>query len=105
MTDLRAHLEDALRDPDAVLADHQLTGDRTAAPAVLLDEVAAFVRRYVWLPSPEALTADVLWIAHCHAIDAFDVTPYLALTSPEPRCGKSLLQEVNANSCRTLGTC
>jgi hypothetical protein len=36
----------------------------------------------------------VLWIAHAHAIAAAEVTPYLAILSPEKRCGKSRLLEL-----------
>jgi hypothetical protein len=58
-----------------------------------LDEVAAFIRRYVVL-RPEQLVAVTLWIAHCHAIKAFYTTGRLLLRSPEPECGKSLLFDV-----------
>jgi putative DNA primase/helicase len=32
-----------------------------------------------------------LWILYAHAFDAFDISPILAITSPEKRCGKSTL--------------
>ena len=35
-----------------------------------------------------------LWVAHTHAIDAADATPYLAITSAEKQCGKTRLLEV-----------
>jgi hypothetical protein len=62
--------------------------------AVLLDDVHAFLTRFVAFPSPGAADAVVLWAAHAHALDAFDSTPRLALLSPEPGSGKSRTEEV-----------
>jgi Protein of unknown function (DUF3631) len=61
--------------------------------AVLLDDVRAFIRRFVVLDDVQA-DAVTLWTAHTHAFDAFDCTPYLAITSPEKRSGKTRLIEV-----------
>ena len=58
-----------------------------------LDRVEAFLRRYVVLSRPEAVTAIVLWVAHTHAIEHADATPYLAITSPEKQSGKTRLLE------------
>ena len=62
--------------------------------ADLLDNVAAFIRRFVCFPSDEALTAVTLWAAHTHAIDMFDNTPRLALLSPLPSSGKTRALEI-----------
>lgn len=62
--------------------------------AALLDEVLAFIARYVAAPSQHALVAIVLWVAHCHALDAFESSPRLALLSPEPGSGKTRTLEV-----------
>jgi hypothetical protein len=59
----------------------------------LLDDLAAFVRRFV-VVSPAQATAVPLWTVHTHAFDAADASPYLAVTSPEKRSGKSRLFEV-----------
>ena len=59
----------------------------------LLDEVARHVRRFVVLSADQA-TLCALWVLHAHAIAAADATPYLVVTSPERRCGKSRLLEV-----------
>jgi hypothetical protein len=59
----------------------------------LLDAVEQLVTRYVVLAPPQVV-AVVLWVAHAHAVDAADVTPYLAVTSPVKRCGKTRLLEV-----------
>jgi hypothetical protein len=61
--------------------------------ATLLDNVAAFVRRFVVLSEPQA-EAVALWVLHTHALDAADTTPYLAVTSAEKRSGKTRLLEV-----------
>jgi len=47
--------------------------------------------------------AIALWIAHTYALDAFDHTGYLAVVSPEKRCGKTTaLQVIEALACRAL---
>jgi len=61
--------------------------------ALVLADVARFVRRFVVLTAEQAVVV-ALWIAHTHALDAADTTPYLALTSAEKRSGKSRLLEV-----------
>lgn len=61
--------------------------------AVLLDEVRAFVLRFVVLDDAQA-DAVALWVAHTHVFDAFGCTPYLAVTSAEKRSGKTRLLEV-----------
>ena len=63
--------------------------------AAVLDATAAFVRRYVVLTSEQA-TALALWVFHTYALDAADVSPYLSVTSPEKRSGKTRLLEVLA---------
>lgn len=56
--------------------------------AALLDETAAFLRKHVVLRD-ECVNSLTLWVGACHALDAFDLMPYLLLTSPVPECGKS----------------
>ena len=60
----------------------------------LLDAIAAAVEQYVVLPSAHATTAVTLWAAHSWAFDGAHATPYLLVTSPERRSGKSRLLEV-----------
>lgn len=62
--------------------------------ADLLDAVEMFVSRFVSFPSPAALVAFVLWVAHTHAVQLFDSSPRLALLSPEPGSGKTRALEV-----------
>jgi hypothetical protein len=59
----------------------------------VLDGAMEFVRRYVILPPPAAV-ALTGWVAHAHAVEQADVSPYLAITSPELRSGKTRLLEV-----------
>jgi Protein of unknown function (DUF3631) len=58
----------------------------------LVYDLMAFIRRYVVM-SPEQLLVTALWIIHTHCIAHVEQTPYLAVTSPEKRCGKSRLLE------------
>lgn len=57
--------------------------------ASVLDEVHAFLGRFVAYPDPAAHVAHTLWTAHTHAMDAWESTPRIAFTSPEPGSGKS----------------
>jgi hypothetical protein len=65
----------------------------TATLAALLEAVGALLSRYVVFRSTAQRTAVVLWIAHAHALDAFDVTAYLSVRSAEKRSGKTRLLE------------
>ena len=57
--------------------------------AALLDDLRAFLCRFVAFPEPEQADAVTLWIAHTHAVDAFDCTPRLSIQSAEKRSGKT----------------
>jgi hypothetical protein len=56
----------------------------------LLNDVAAFIRRFVVLSETQA-DALALFVAHTHAIEAAETTPYLAISSAEKKSGKSRL--------------
>jgi hypothetical protein len=56
----------------------------------LLDGLRNHFKRYVVLPE-EADVALALWVLHTWVFECFDITPYLAITSPTPRCGKTVL--------------
>jgi hypothetical protein len=62
-------------------------------PAHLLEEVVQFIRSYVVVTTIQA-HALALWVLHTHAFDVAEVSPYLAVLSPEKRCGKTLLLRV-----------
>jgi hypothetical protein len=59
----------------------------------LLDDVSAFIRRFV-VVSPMQVIAISLWVLHTHLIAVAEATPYLSITSPEKRSGKTRLLEV-----------
>jgi hypothetical protein len=61
--------------------------------AELLDDLTMHVRKYVVL-APSQVDTLALWTLHSYAIEAAECTPYIHVTSPEKRCGKSLLEEV-----------
>ena len=63
--------------------------------AKLLNDVHAFLGRFVAYPSPAAHVAHTLWIAHTHLMDAWDSTPRIAFLSPEPGSGKTRALEVS----------
>ncbi len=66
---------------------------RSVDTAPILDDLFALIRRFVSLSLSQARVI-ALWIAHTHAIDAADATPYLAITSAEKQCGKTRLLEM-----------
>jgi hypothetical protein len=59
----------------------------------VVDLVQRVVEWYVWL-TPAQRVAVTLWILHTHVYDRFQVTPRLAVTSPVPACGKTVLVEL-----------
>lgn len=61
--------------------------------AELLDAIAQVCACYVVLPDGAAVAA-ALWTLHTYLIDVLHVSPILALTSPQKRCGKSTLLDV-----------
>lgn len=69
----------------------------TSAPidgAALLTGVFKHLGRFVVYPSEHARVAHTLWVAHAHAMDAWESTPRLAFLSPEPGSGKTRALEV-----------
>jgi hypothetical protein len=63
--------------------------------AKLLADAHQFLGRFVAYPSAHAHTAHTLWIAHAHAMEAWDSTPRIAFLSPEPGSGKTRALEVS----------
>lgn len=66
--------------------------------ATVLDELSATFSRYVALPKGAA-DAAALWSAHTYAFKTFPISPRLAITSPEKRCGKTTLMRLMAAVC------
>src|SRR5689334_1742067 len=61
--------------------------------AELLTRLMAYFAQYVVLP-PHGNVALALWVLHAWALEAFNYSPILTITSPTPRCGKTLLLEL-----------
>ncbi len=59
-------------------------------PAMVLDELAAIILRYVVMDKEQA-DAAALWIVMTWVIDVLQVAPIAIITAPEKACGKSQL--------------
>ncbi len=62
-------------------------------PADVVASTESFIRRFCILPGAAYLPL-ALWIVATHVSDAFGAFPYIALTSPVKRCGKTRVLEV-----------
>jgi putative DNA primase/helicase len=67
--------------------------------AALLDALRAHFKRYVVLPE-HADTALALWTLNTWTFESFDIAPYLSITSPTRRCGKTVLMTMLYWLCR-----
>ena len=65
----------------------------TVDPAELLDDIAGTIRRFV-VCEDEVAQAVALWCAFSWFIDVVQVAPLAIITSPEKRCGKTLLLSI-----------
>lgn len=61
--------------------------------ALIADALACAIRNYVILPAWCSYVI-ALWILHTYALDRFSISPRLAITSPQPGCGKTTLLDV-----------
>ncbi|MER5943301.1 DUF3631 domain-containing protein [Streptomyces sp. NPDC001928] len=68
--------------------------------AQVLADLRAQIKRYVVMPSEDALAAVTLWIAATHLQRAWQHAPRLAIVAPEKRCGKSRLLDVITETVR-----
>ncbi len=67
----------------------------------LLNDVRAFVTKYVWFSSDYHAVVVALWIAHTWTVNAFYTTPRLILDSAEPGSGKTRVLELLALLCHS----
>jgi 5S rRNA maturation endonuclease (ribonuclease M5) len=65
--------------------------DEIDLPALLTD-IQKMITKYVVL-TPHQADAVALWVAHTWTFEATETTPYLSITSPEKRSGKTRLLE------------
>jgi hypothetical protein len=61
----------------------------------LLTEIEAVIKRHVVL-SDAAVTALAVWVLHTYVYESRDTVAYVAIESPEKRCGKTTLLTVLA---------
>lgn len=66
----------------------------TMPDEALIPDLAAFIRRYVVLPTDEHATVLALWALHTWCFESARTTPYLYVHSPEKQSGKTRLLEV-----------
>jgi len=62
------------------------------AESSIVCAIEAFLSQYIVLPKGTALPL-ALWVLLTFTFDSFDTCPYLVITSPAPRCGKTRLLE------------
>lgn len=66
----------------------------TDIPTKPLDEITAFMRRFVVFADEDHATVLALWILHTWTFGAAYATPYLYVNSAEPQSGKTRVLEV-----------
>jgi putative DNA primase/helicase len=76
-------------DASLVFADDQ-PADVAVPGGTLVEQTAALVRRHVVLSEAKARTI-ALWVAASYVIDALPLMPFLLITAPTMRAGKSTL--------------
>jgi Protein of unknown function (DUF3631) len=70
--------------------------------AGLLTDIEAVIKRHVVL-SPHAAAALAVWVLHTYTFELRDTVAYVAIESPEKRCGKTtLLSVLAAMACKPL---
>jgi hypothetical protein len=91
---IREHGDSAMAEVFAVAyspADKSI--DEAATGSMLLRDVEQLVRRFLILPEKAYLPL-ALWIIATYAAIIFYVFPYLGITSPTKRCGKTRVLEI-----------
>jgi hypothetical protein len=66
--------------------------------AELLRAIQAIFEKHVILPKFASVLL-ALWTLHTYLLEVADVTPYLGITSPEKRCGKTIVLEILQELC------
>lgn len=62
----------------------------------LLSEIVDFLRAYIIFGDEWQAQALALWVLHTYAIEAAEVSPYIVVTAPLKRCGKTQLRDALA---------
>ena len=92
---LRAEIDRSYAKAEQPKEEPVVPPDPSADGAVLLNDVYAFLGRFVVYPSEHAHTAHALWVAHTHLMSAWVSTPRIAFLSPEPGSGKTRALEIS----------
>lgn len=82
----------ALEANPALLTQAETIVSRLEDGAAILGQLERFYTRYVILPERTPLPL-ALWTLMTYTFDSFDAVPYLVISSPAPRCGKTRLLE------------
>jgi len=61
--------------------------------SAMLDGIVTTLKRFVIFP-PNAVGTVALWILHAHALEAFSISPLLAINSAEKQSGKTTLLDI-----------
>src|SRR5580698_10157797 len=70
--------------------------------ANLLTEIEAIINKHVIL-NPHAAAALAVWVLHTYTFECRDTVAYVAIESPEKRCGKTTLLSVLATmACKSI---
>ena len=73
-----------------------VTPDPDADGVALLEDVHAFLGKFVSYPTADTHVAHTLWVAHAHLMGCWETTPRIAFLSPEPESGKTRALEISA---------
>jgi hypothetical protein len=82
----------ALEANPALLTQAEAIVSRCENGAALIGQLEKFFTQFVILPDRTALPL-ALWTLMTHTFNSFDAVPYLVISSPAPRCGKTRLLE------------
>jgi hypothetical protein len=80
---------------ETVLFDTVTPYDAPVPIADLLTDIEAVIKKHVIL-SDHAAAALAVWVLHTYTFELRDTVAYVAIESPEKRCGKTTLLSVLA---------
>src|SRR5580658_8973260 len=84
---------------ETIIFDSVVPHPDTVRSADLLTEIEALIKKHVVL-NDHAAAALALWVLHTHTFELRDTVAYVAIESPEKRCGKTTLVSVLAAMAR-----
>lgn len=76
--------------------------------AEVLDEVAAFNRRFIYHKDDAVHDVIALWVAHTYSMESWNISPRLYINAPQPGVGKStqgsIVQHLSLNGEKTASS-